>query len=62
MSTDGPSGPTTVPAGYGWDGGYGTSWRTDPARGLVGVLLTQQVWSSPSPPPVHRAFWAAAYA
>jgi hypothetical protein len=24
-----------------WDGGYGTSWFTHPARGRIGILLTQ---------------------
>jgi CubicO group peptidase (beta-lactamase class C family) len=51
-----------IPGGFGWDGGYGTSWRSDPTAGLVGVLLTQQLWTSPSPPAVLRDFWAAAYA
>lgn len=27
--------------GYGWDGGYGTTWSNDPATGTVRVLLTQ---------------------
>ncbi|MGZ4794299.1 MAG: hypothetical protein ACXVJ7_05850 [Acidimicrobiia bacterium] len=44
---------------YGWDGGYGTSWANDPARGLVGILLTNEMWSSPQPPPVCADFWAA---
>jgi CubicO group peptidase (beta-lactamase class C family) len=61
MSTVSADTARTVPAGYGWDGGYGTSWRTDPAAGLVGVLLTQQVWTTPSPPAVQQAFWGAAY-
>jgi CubicO group peptidase (beta-lactamase class C family) len=26
---------------YGWDGGYGTFWRNDPATGRIGILLTQ---------------------
>ncbi len=26
---------------YGWDGGYGTVWFTDPAQDLVGIALTQ---------------------
>jgi CubicO group peptidase (beta-lactamase class C family) len=29
------------PGAYGWDGGLGTSWRSDPKCGVVGVLLTQ---------------------
>lgn len=55
-------GVAAVAAGFGWDGGYGTSYRTDPKAGLVGVLLTQRLWQSPSPPSVLRAFWDAAKA
>lgn len=40
--------------GYGWDGGMGTSWSTDPALDLVVVLLTNQLWTSSEPPPVAR--------
>jgi len=51
----------TVPGQYGWDGGLGTSWRTDPNEELVGILLTQRAWESPTPPPVTRDFWTGAY-
>ncbi len=47
---------------YGWDGGYGTSWANDPGEDLVGVLLTNQTWTSPQPPPVAVDFWTATYA
>jgi len=50
------------PYGYGWDGGSGTTWRTDPATGLTGILLTQRMVTSPEPPEVVRDFWSAAYA
>jgi CubicO group peptidase (beta-lactamase class C family) len=50
------------PGGYGWDGGSGTTWRTDPATGLTGILLTQVMMTSPEAPPVARDFWKAAYA
>ncbi len=46
---------------YGWAGGMGTSWANDPAEGLIGVLLTQQMWTSPSPPEVCADFWTSAY-
>jgi CubicO group peptidase (beta-lactamase class C family) len=45
----------------GWDGGMGTSFAVDTERGLVGVLLTQQMWTSPNPPAVCRDFWSLAY-
>ena len=46
---------------YGWDGGLGTSWRSDPAEGMVGILLTQRAWTSPNPPDICRDFWTLAY-
>lgn len=50
------------PGAYGWDGGFGTSWFNDPARGLTAILLTQRVFDSPDPPQVHKDFWKDAYA
>jgi CubicO group peptidase (beta-lactamase class C family) len=48
------------PGGYGWDGGLGTSWRSDPAHDLVAILLTQR---SAFPPMagVYRDFWSTVY-
>ncbi len=46
---------------FGWDGGLGTSWCADPREGLMGILLTQSAWVSPSPPLVCRDFWTSAY-
>jgi CubicO group peptidase (beta-lactamase class C family) len=56
-----PSG-TGIPGGYGWEGGSGTAWRTDPAAGLTGILLTQRMVTSPEPTELVTDFWAAAYA
>jgi CubicO group peptidase (beta-lactamase class C family) len=47
---------------FGWDGGLGTSWLVDPASDLVVIVLTQRMWESPDPPPVHKEVQAAAYA
>jgi CubicO group peptidase (beta-lactamase class C family) len=47
---------------YGWDGGLGTSWFTDPSEELVAILMTQQAFTSPDPPAVCRDFWTATYA
>src|SRR5262249_17124389 len=33
---------SSVPGRYGWDGGYGTSWWSDPREDLVGILMTQR--------------------
>jgi CubicO group peptidase (beta-lactamase class C family) len=46
---------------YGWDGGLGTSWRSDPSEDMVTILLTQASWTSPVPPRVSRDFWISAY-
>ena len=54
--------PAGLPRGYGWEGGSGTAWRTDPATGLTGILLTQRLMTSPEPPEAVRDFWSAAYA
>ena len=54
-------GGATVPGQYGWDGGLGTSWRSDPKEEMVGILMTQRAWESPTPPPVTVDFWTAAY-
>jgi CubicO group peptidase (beta-lactamase class C family) len=50
-----------VPGRFGWDGGYGTSAYTDPKEQLIGVLMTQRVWDTPSPPAVQLDFWTSAY-
>ena len=50
-----------VPGRYGWDGGLGTSWYSDPAEDMVTILMTQRAWTSPNPPDVCLDFWTAAY-
>jgi CubicO group peptidase (beta-lactamase class C family) len=45
---------------FGWDGGFGTSWRVEPARDLVVIVLTQRMFESHEPPHVHRDIQAAA--
>lgn len=42
-----PDGTGAGPGQYGWDGGLGTSWRSDPHRGLVMILLLQRLMTSP---------------
>lgn len=56
------TGPTRSMGTYGWDGGLGSSWATDPREDLTGILMTNQAWTSPSPPPVCLDFWTCAYA
>jgi CubicO group peptidase (beta-lactamase class C family) len=52
---------SAIRAGFGWDGGTGTTWRSDRARGLTGILFTQRAMTSPEPPAVFDAFWDGAY-
>jgi CubicO group peptidase (beta-lactamase class C family) len=47
---------------FGWDGGLGTSFLADPVRDLAVIVLTQRMFDSSEPPPVHRELQAAAYA
>jgi CubicO group peptidase (beta-lactamase class C family) len=49
----------SVPGRYGWDGGMGTSWYSDPKEEMVIILMTQSMWASPKPPNVY--FWTLAY-
>jgi CubicO group peptidase (beta-lactamase class C family) len=46
---------------FGWDGGLGTSWSSDPQEEMVAILMSQSGWSSPSPPSVCLDFWVLAY-
>lgn len=55
---DDPAAPVGM---YGWDGGLGTVWRTDPREETVTILMTQRAWTSPEPPKICRDFWTAAY-
>jgi CubicO group peptidase (beta-lactamase class C family) len=58
----GSAAPADIPGGYGWEGGGGTTWRTDTAAGLTGILLSQRQATSPEPTEIAKDFWTAAYA
>jgi CubicO group peptidase (beta-lactamase class C family) len=47
-----------LPWGIGWDGGTGTTWRSNLRSGVTGILFTQREATSPVPPPVVEDFWA----
>jgi CubicO group peptidase (beta-lactamase class C family) len=47
--------------GFGWDGGTGTSWRSDTSNDLTGILLTQRAMDTPEPPASFTDFWDALY-
>ena len=50
---------SAVPGRYGWDGGLGTSWYSDPREDMVIILMTQIPLASPRPPNIY--FWTLAY-
>jgi CubicO group peptidase (beta-lactamase class C family) len=50
-----------IPRGFGWDGGSGTTWRSDTMTGLTGILFTQRAMTSPQPPEIFLDFWKGAY-
>lgn len=50
-----------VPGRYGWDGGLGTSWASDPSTDMVAILMTQLTMDSPRSPDLHRDFWTSVY-
>lgn len=50
-----------VPGRYGWEGGLGTSWASDPSEDMVALLLTQVSWTSPEGPKIYSDFWTSAY-
>src|SRR5271165_1211928 len=39
---------------FGWDGGFGSTWRVDPVRDLVTIVLTQRMFDSADLPVLHR--------
>ena len=47
-----------VPGRFGWDGGLGTSWASDPKEGLVAILMTQRL---PPFDDLYHDFWTSAY-
>jgi CubicO group peptidase (beta-lactamase class C family) len=54
-------GVAASPGRFGWDGGLGTSWHCDPAEDLVGILMSQVAWTSPTGPTVWKDFWTSVY-
>ena len=49
-----------VPGRFGWDGGYGTSWASDPKEEMVAILMTQRA-QFPFFSPLYLDFWASVY-
>jgi CubicO group peptidase (beta-lactamase class C family) len=51
---------SATPGRFGWDGGYGTSWATDPTEEMVAILMTQR-GQFPPLSPIYQDFWTSAY-
>jgi CubicO group peptidase (beta-lactamase class C family) len=49
-----------TPGRYGWDGGLGTSWSSDPGEDMVAILMTQRA-GFPQFSGVYLDFWTSAY-
>lgn len=41
---------STSPGQFGWDGAFGTSWRSDPREDLVAILMIQRMGLGPAEP------------
>jgi CubicO group peptidase (beta-lactamase class C family) len=50
---------SAVPGRYGWDGGLGTSWYSDPREDMITILMTQRAFTSKRP--LNVDFWTLAY-
>jgi CubicO group peptidase (beta-lactamase class C family) len=49
------------PGRYGWNGGLGTTWWSDPKENMVAILLTHRMFESADPPNVCRDFWTSPF-
>lgn len=54
-------GPSSSPGRFGWDGVYGTSWYSDPAEDLVGILMIQRLGFAPTITGINADFWTLVY-
>jgi len=50
-----------VPGRYGWDGGFGTTWVSDPREKMVAILLIQRLMGSPDSTDINEDFLTLAY-
>jgi CubicO group peptidase (beta-lactamase class C family) len=51
---------SAVPGRYGWDGGFGTSWYSDPHEEMVAILMMQCL-AFPLTSGIYLDFWTSAY-
>lgn len=50
-----------APGSFGWNGGFGSSYVSDPAADLTMILMTQHLFASASGDPIHLEFQGNAY-
>jgi CubicO group peptidase (beta-lactamase class C family) len=50
-----------MPGSYGWDGGFGTSWRNDPPEAMTSIFLSQRMMQSPDDLAIATDFLTLAY-
>jgi CubicO group peptidase (beta-lactamase class C family) len=55
------TGIAATPGRYGWDGGFGTTWRSDPREEMVSLLLIQRVMTAPHDSVLNEDFLTLAY-
>ena len=48
----------SVPGRFGWDGGYGTSWSSNPKEDMVAILMAQRLGFASD---LYLDFWTSAY-
>ena len=54
-------GLASTPGRFGWDGAFGTSWASDPAEEMIGILMIQRMGFGPEPTGMNADFWTLAY-
>jgi hypothetical protein len=45
---------------FGSDGDLGMSWYSGGRQRMIGILIAERPWTSPSPPHVCLNFWSSA--
>ncbi len=50
------------PGCYGWMGGFGTTWHSDPEEDFMAILLIQRLMGGPDATDVNDDFLTLAYA
>ena len=54
-------GMSLSPGSFGWDDGFGTSWRSDPAEDLTMIVLLQRMMGGPADVRINQDIYTLAY-